>query len=95
MNSEAVQEAVYQFLKEHRDYYNAPYGIITGGRTEINMSSALHGRRYKSITFGCARTMDAEVRIYNRNFMLLRVNDRKSEVFKNLPELLTRLVPSS
>jgi hypothetical protein len=89
MNSLEIQESVYQFLKEHEHYYNAPYGVLTSAHTNTN------GRPYKSVTFGCARSLDAEVRIFNRNFILLRTSSNGSEVFKNIDDLLSRLNPNN
>lgn len=41
--------------------WNAPYGVLTS-RTP----------KYRSITFGRAATLDAEIRIYHPTFILLR-----------------------
>lgn len=45
------------------------------------------GTKYLAVTFGRARTLDATVEIYNRNFIVLRTSRNGSEVFKSVAEL--------
>lgn len=61
--------------------FDAPYGVMQGSHTSRN------GRRYLSVTFGRARTLDATVEIYNRNYMLLRKNSRGYTVYRSVAEL--------
>lgn len=61
--------------------FSAPYGILTG--SHVNKK----GKKYLSITFGRARTLDATVEIYNRNFLILRTSRFGSQVFKSYTEL--------
>jgi len=79
MNSKEILEHLYQWAKA-KDF-NAPYGVLTG--EHVNKK----GRKYLSITFGRARTLDATVEIYNRNFMILRTNVHGSTVFNGLDTL--------
>lgn len=61
--------------------FTAPYGVLTG--QHVNKS----GKKFLSLTFGHARTLDATVEIYNRNFMILRTSRTGSAVYKNLQDL--------
>lgn len=61
--------------------FSAPYGILTGTHTNKR------GVKYQSITFGRARTLDATVEVYNRNFMILRTSRHGREVFKDYASL--------
>jgi hypothetical protein len=62
-----------------------PYGILTG--EHVNKK----GSKYRAVTFGRARTLDATVEIYNRNFLILKTNRTGTEVFKNFESLMDRL----
>jgi len=64
MKSEQIQETVYNWAKNRK--FTAPYGVLTGNH------SSPSGRKYRGVTFGFARTRDVEVRIYNRNFFVIR-----------------------
>lgn len=79
MNSQAILDSIEQWAQTQG--FTAPYGILTG--SHVNKK----GIKYLSITFGRARTLDATVEIYNRNFMILRTNRTGSQVFKSLPDL--------
>lgn len=83
MNSQAILSAIETWAKGQN--FSAPYGILTGEHTNKS------GRKYLSITFGRARTLDATVEIYNRNFMILRTSRTVSEVYKNFADLQTAL----
>lgn len=79
MNSQQVLAHIETWAKS-KDF-SAPYGILTGSHQNSK------GRKYLSITFGRARTLDATVEIYNSSFMILRTNRRGSEVFKTVADL--------
>lgn len=84
MNSKNIQDMLYDYIVG-RDF-NAPYGVLTS--EHVNSK----GRKYLSVTFGRARTLDATIEIYNRNFMLLRVSNKyNAEVFKNYNDLIAKL----
>lgn len=83
MNSEQIQSWVYNWACEHG--FTAPYGVLTGEHTNSK------GRKYRSITFGYARTLDASVDIYNRGFMLFRSSRGENQVFNNFDSLKTFL----
>ena len=72
MKSIEIQEKVYDLLKAKN--FTAPYGILLSEQLSKN------GKKYKSVTFGYARTHDYELQIYNKNFMILR----DSAAFGNL-----------
>jgi len=79
MNSQQILEHLEQWA--YSQNFTAPYGILTGEHTNKK------GTKFKSITFGRARTLDATVEIYNRNFMVLRTNRTGSVVYKTLSDL--------
>lgn len=79
MNSQQIQQHVEQWA-QGRDF-SAPYGVLTGSHVNGN------GRRFLSVTFGRARTLDATVEIYNRNFLILRTSRNRSEVFRSVADL--------
>lgn len=83
MNSQQILEHLTQWAESRN--FTAPYGILTGEHVNLK------GRKYLSLTFGRARTLDATVEIYNRNFMILRASNRQPEVFRNLRELELQL----
>ena len=79
MNSQQIQSDIESWAKAQN--FTAPYGILTG--THVNG----RGTKYLSVTFGRARTLDATVEIYNRNFMILRTSRHGSQVYKNYADL--------
>lgn len=83
MNSQEILNTIEVWAKSRN--FTAPYGILTG--SHVNKS----GRKYLSITFGRARTLDATVEIYNRNFLILRTSRTGSQVFKNYSDLQLEL----
>ena len=78
-NSAALQQAVYDWAQTKN--FTAPYGILTGEHKSKS------GRKYLSVTFGYARTLDATVEIFNRNFILVKTNRHGTQTFKNIPDL--------
>lgn len=84
MNSEEIQKAIYDWAMKQD--FTAPYGILSG--EHVNKK----GKKYKSVTFGRARSLDASVDIYNRNFMVLRTNHgRYDGVYNSYDELMVAL----
>jgi hypothetical protein len=83
MNSQEIQAAVYDWAISQN--FSAPYGVLTG--EHVNKK----GSKYRAVTFGRARTLDATVEIYNRNFLILKTNRNGTEVFKNFESLMDRL----
>lgn len=83
MNSQEIQTAVYDWAISQN--FSAPYGVLTG--EHVNKK----GSKYRAVTFGRARTLDATVEIYNRNFLILKTNRNGTEVFKNFESLMDRL----
>lgn len=79
MNSQQIQQHIEQWAQGKN--FTAPYGILTGSHTNKK------GSKYLSVTFGRARTLDATVEIYNRNFLILRTSREGSQVFKSLQDL--------
>ena len=84
MNSQQISEAIYNYALNRKDF-TAPYGVIQGELTNKK------GTKYKAVTFGKARKLDATVEIYNRNFMILRTSTWGSEVFRDVDQLFEKL----
>ena len=84
MNSQEISDAVYAYAKGRSDF-TAPYGVLQG--EHVNRK----GTKYKSVTFGRARTLDATVEIYNRNFMILRCSGVANRVYENYDDLMVAL----
>ena len=84
MNSEAIQESVYTWV-QNQGGFNAPYGIL------ISDEVSKAGKKYKSVTFGRAWTLDVTVEIYNRNFMLVRTSRFGTQTFQSYTDLMTFL----
>jgi len=76
---------VVAWLHEHPEF-NAPYGVLEGKSAD--------SRSY-NVTFGRARYLDAEVRVYSPQWVMLRHSRdpaRQSQVFKGataVDDLLT------
>jgi hypothetical protein len=83
VNSEQIQETVYQWAVNHN--FAAPYGVLTGEHTNAK------GSKYRSVTFGYARTLDATIEIYNRNFIVVRTSNSVTEVVKSFDDLMKLL----
>lgn len=79
MNSTQIQDTITQWIQSQN--FNAPYGVLTGQQTNTK------GTKFLTITFGRARTLDATVEIYNRNFMILKISGRPPEVYKTVADL--------
>lgn len=79
MNSTQIQQNIYTWATSNN--FNAPYGVLTGSHTNKK------GIKYLSVTFGRARTLDATVEIYNRNFIILRTSRSDNQVFKSVADL--------
>lgn len=81
MNSNEITSMVIDFA--YNGNFNAPYGVLDSVQTDSK------GKKYKSVTFGRARSLDVEVRIYNRNFMLVRASRYPdTKVFKTVDGLM-------
>ena len=76
---EKTQNEVVEFLQSGN--FNAPYGILAGIQKDKK------NQEYRSVTFGMARTLDAEVRIYGPKFLLLRWNHGTLEKFDSVDSL--------
>lgn len=79
MNSQQIQTHIEQWAQGRN--FTAPYGILTG--SHVNKK----GVKYLAVTFGRARTLDATVEIYNRNFLILRTSRAGSQVFRSVADL--------
>lgn len=79
MTSEQLQAQIESWANSKN--FTAPYGVLTG------KSKSKSGRPYLSVTFGRARTLDAEVQIYSKTFIILRTSRTGSEVYRSVDEL--------
>ncbi len=59
---EQLQLDFIAWLQARRDCWSAPYGILDGRSGD---------GKYRTVTFGIARALDAEVRIYGPRYLLL------------------------
>lgn len=83
MNSNQIQQQVLDWAYEQN--FTAPYGVVDGkGRSP-------KGKMYLGVTFGYARTLDATVRIFNRNFMIYESSAGEREIFADSNNLMTFL----
>ncbi len=83
MNSQEISDSIYAWACQQN--FTAPYGVLQGQHVNAK------GTKYLSITFGRARTLDATVEVYNRNFMILRSSQGSRQVFKSYQDLKTAL----
>jgi hypothetical protein len=84
MNSQEISNSIYAWACQQN--FTAPYGVLQGQHVNAK------GTKYLSITFGRARTLDATVEIYNRNFMILRTSrEVTGQVFRSYQDLKTAL----
>lgn len=83
MNSAAIQNQIVDWALTQN--FTAPYGVVDGVNVNAN------GNKYRSVTFGYARTLDVTVKIFNRNFMLFESSRGQKEVFKNINDLMVYL----
>jgi hypothetical protein len=83
MNSQQILDQLYAWAQGCN--FDAPYGILTGSHCNKR------GKKFLSITFGRARTLDATVEIYNRNFLILRTSRAGNQVYRSYSELCNAL----
>jgi len=69
---EQAATALVEWLQNNGSW-NAPYGILDGLSSD---------KRYRSVTFGRARTLDCEVRIYSPKYITLRTSHWFTEPVK-------------
>jgi hypothetical protein len=60
-----LQLNLIAWLQETRSTWTAPYGILDGKSPD---------NKYRSVTFGISRVLDAEVRFYSTHYVTLRTN---------------------
>lgn len=82
-NSAELQDYIVDWA--NASDFSAPYGVLSGSHVSKS------GRKFLSVTFGRARTLDATVEIFNRNFILVKTNRHGTQTFKNIPDLETFL----
>jgi hypothetical protein len=83
MNSQQICDHIEAWAQGKN--FTAPYGVLTGSGVSKS------GSKFLSVTFGRARTLDATVEIYNRNFMVLRTSRHGRQSFKSMTDLQTVL----
>ena len=77
---EQAQEQIAAVLREQEtDRWTAPFGVLCG--MDPN-------KKYRSITFGVARTLDAHIMIYSPRFIIYHDSRGRNEKFKSVEELL-------
>jgi 2-oxoglutarate dehydrogenase complex dehydrogenase (E1) component-like enzyme len=80
LNSDEIQQAIYDWALAQD--FTAPYGVLEGKHTSVK------GRPYKSVTFGRARTLDATVLIFNRNFIVVKTNRHGDQQFNSYDSVM-------
>ena len=84
MSSQELSDFIYEWAINQN--FNAPYGVLQGTHTNKK------GNKFRAVTFGRARTLDATVEIYNTKFILLKTsNNQNAEVFNDSATLMARL----
>ena len=76
---EQLQQDFVAWLRRHRDFWSAPYGILDGKSGD---------GKYRSVTFGIARALDAEARIYGPRYVVLHSSANGWVKFTSLPALI-------
>jgi len=84
MNSQDIQTLVLNYVSSKNDF-NAPYGVLSGNHVNGK------GHKFKSVTFGRSRTLDATVEIYNSKFMILKSSVQGKQVFTDVKDLMAAL----
>lgn len=79
-SSAELQTAVADWAK-HKGF-NAPYGVLTSEHQNPKGKG-----KYLSVTFGRPRTLDVEVKIYNRNFIIIRSSRHRWQAFTDIPSM--------
>ncbi len=75
------------FLREHSEFFNAPYGVIEGTIEGKHSGSVVA----YTITFGQAATMDAHLKIFSDKKMELTCSgyySRFTGIYRNVEELI-------
>lgn len=83
LHSKDIQERVLEWARKQG--FTAPYGVLDGEHISKN------GRKYKSVTFGYARTLDCSVEIYNSSFMRVVSSRNGTSIFKDVESLMYHL----
>lgn len=65
---EEIQNALYKYFSERQNMYNAPYGVLTG------LYTARNGGKYRTVTFGISRLLDAVIYIMTPDKLRLEYN---------------------
>jgi len=81
---ELVQADLACWLSANHARWTAPFGVLCGRHEH-------QGKAYRSVTFGIARALDAEVRIYSPSFMILRSSRRGNSIHRSLEALKAHL----
>lgn len=72
---EAIQDDLMEYI-ESFGFYNAPFGVLAG------LNDLPHGGKVRSITFGVAATLDAELLIWSAKKLTLRTRGSLSQYFQ-------------
>ena len=79
MSQEEIQTHLQDMISSMS--FNAPYGVLTSSGISKN------GKPHRSITFGRARTLDASIDIYSKNFILVRTSRHGRLLFHSVSEV--------
>lgn len=88
---EEVMWKIYDHLCEHTDVWSAPYGVLQG------LHAGSRGGKYRTITFGVARLLDATVLIFSPTKLVVQAQGGLAPYvegeYGDVEELFMRLEP--
>lgn len=86
---EEAQTKLVTWLVEHSTLFNAPFGVLTG------LDPIARGGKVRSVTFGCARTLDAYVMIFSTSKIVIEgrgpLSTKVSGTFDSVDAVISHL----
>ena len=83
MKAIEIRDAIVEFVHEHNERFNAPYGVI------YNEGVDKKNRKIQRVVFGIARYLDCEINVYSKSFIHVRSSRHGNRVYKKLDEFWT------
>ena len=72
---EQLTDRIAEYISRRYETFNAPYGVLP------SLERLPHGGAVRTITFGCARTLDATLNIWGPTNITLRASTGEERVF--------------
>ena len=82
MTVSEIQEALFEWVTDRSDIFNAPYGIL------IERKSNKGDKQRLTVTFGIARGLDAIVTIYTPRYIEVKDTRNGTRVFQSFPDMM-------